>query len=145
MTFKELYQSSFSGLIKKELFDNAMENINEQVTWYEVIFDTSPVIVSAVKGNDVKVQLMEWVSKIEKSGYHSRFDWFYTNRIDKSEMIKIYNPLKCGCSGGEPPSPWVVFTTVKPSDEELKPFEKSPKGLVDNVVCRLKTIRNFLP
>lgn len=145
MTFKELYYSPFSGLIKKELFDEAIENLNEQVTWYEITIADSYVVARDVNGIDVKARLMEWASKIEKKGHHSRLDWFYANRIDRPEMIKIYNPLKCGCSGGEPITPWAMFTTVKPLEEELKPFKKPPKGLIDNVVCRLKTIRNFLP
>jgi hypothetical protein len=143
--FQKLYQSPFSGLIKQELFDNALENMDDKTTWYEIVLDTSPVEVTAIDGSKAKERLLDWVSKVEKRGHHSRLDWFYADGVDSPQMIKVYNPLKCGCSGGKASVPWMVFTTVKPSEEELKPFEKPPKGLVDNLVCRLKTIRNFMP
>jgi hypothetical protein len=142
LTFQELYQSPFSGLIKKDLFDKTLENMNDRTTWYEVVPDTTEV--TAIDGSKASARLLEWVSRVEKKGHHSRLDWFYADQPERPQMIKLYNPLNCGCSGGES-VPWMIFTTVKPSEEDLKQFEKPPKGIMDNIVCKIKTIRNFLP
>jgi len=143
LTFQTLYQSPFSGLIKKELFDKILENMDDRTTWYEIVLDTTEV--TAIDGSKASARLLEWVSRVEKKGHHSRLDWFYADQTDRPQMIKLYNPLKCGCSGGEASVPWMIFTTVKPSEAELKQFEKPPKGIMDSIVYRIKTIRNFLP
>lgn len=145
-SFSTSYSGSFKGLINKELFDSFLNNINTEQQWLEVVITSHDYELHTIKNNEVKKHIQNYINKIEEKGHHSRYDWFYTDTVESPRMIKVYNPLLCGCSGGEPPAPWLIFTTFKPDDDELKIFRKDAEktGLKEKVLCKIRGIKSMI-
>jgi hypothetical protein len=142
MTFLQLFHSGFSGLINATLYDRFFENLNPQLQWYEILLEKGDCQVSPIVENGIKARVSAITGDMEKRGHHTRYDWFYTNNVELPDMVKIYNPLLCGCSGGES-KPWIVLSSVKPEDEEIKQLVDPPKkkSLKENIICKLNEFR----
>lgn len=145
ISFSTLYSGSFKGLMKKELFDNFLSNINAEQKWYEIVITSHDYELHEIDDNNVKKHIENYINKIEEKGHHSRYDWFYSDTIESPHMVKVYNPLLCGCSGEES-TPWVIFTAIKPTDEDLKEFKKDPEktGMKDKLLCKIRDIKSML-
>lgn len=145
ISFSTLYSGNFKGLFKKELFDSFMSSVDEEQTWYEIVITSHDYEFHEIGRNDVKKHIEMYINKIEEKGHHTRYDWFYTDTIESPRMVKIYDPLLCGCSGGDS-VPWAILTISKPSDEDLKEFNKSPEkqGLKDQILCKIRDIKSLL-
>jgi len=146
ISFSTFYSGSFKGLINKELFDRFWDNINTEHQWYEVTITSHDYELKTINNHGVKKHIENYINKIEEKGHHTRYDWFYTDTIESPRMIKVYNPLLCGCSGDESSVPWVIFTALKPSDEELKIFKKEPEkaGLKEKILCKIRNIKSMI-
>jgi hypothetical protein len=144
--FNTLYNGSLKGLITQELFDRFFNSINVSEQWYEIITTSHDYELKVINGQEVKKHIENYINKIEEKGHHKRYDWFYADTVDSPRMLKIYNPLLCGCSGDESPMAWVIFTTVKPTGEELKLFKKSTKkeGIKEKIMCKIRDIKSII-
>ena len=116
MTFNERYHGSFSGLIRKDLFDDLLKNIDAQQVWYEIQIHKNTHTLTVVSENAVKERISEVAEAIEAKGHHTRYDWFYADSLDAPHMIKVYNPLLCGCAGGDSTPPLRSAAALCPCD-----------------------------
>ena len=114
-SFKELYQGRLEGFLFEKQYDAFVDSLSGNETWYRYEFANGDLNFSETTMTGVKDQLLEFRHMISARKQHNTFPFTYVHNTSSPNLIKVYDPIKCGSSCSlTTPDPWWIFTRIRP-------------------------------
>jgi len=119
--FTALVKGPLKGLAKKEDYFRLIETVNGDWYGFEMNEDLNLQPMSA---KEVKSLLEDLHTEVAQKKMHKvEFPYTYANKRVDPDLIKVYDPSRCGgsCSTASP-SAWWIFTKERPDEEDLSGY-----------------------
>lgn len=140
-SFVTLFTGKLRGILKEDKYIELAESLSG--SWFAITFENGGSKIEVIDEEGVKTRMLSMLDEVRsKNLLNSTFPYTYVHTPDDPQMVKMYDPIKCGsgCGPYGAPPPWLVLSKVEPTMEELEALapkdEKKENGFFKKMIGR---------